>query len=91
MQLALSLIPLLLNGGRFLGGIPVPDDLETQDAVDHGAAKVGGDDHLVAGLLDRGEDAGQGAECQQEHCDRRELSSVAVTEVCHDLKTRRKI
>ena len=52
----------------FLGWVhvPVPNDLQGNHGVDEAAADVGEDEDLVAGLLDAGEDPGDGPQTQQE-------------------------
>ena len=73
----------LLLLGR--AAVPVEDDLEGDDGVDEAAADVGGDDDVVPGLLDAGEDPGDGPEAEQEAGHSRQLASVTVLEVCDDL------
>ena len=75
------LLRLLLGCGT----VPVEEDLEGDDGVDDAAADVGEDDDVVPGLLDAGEDPGDGPQAEQEagHC--RQLTSVPVLEVGDDL------
>ena len=65
--------------------VPVHQDLERYDAVDDAAAHVSQNHNLVSSLLDGGEDPGNGAKGEQENCDGRELPSVPVFEVGHNL------
>ena len=60
--------------------------LEEEQQVDCRGHDVGGDDDPVAGLLDRGEDADDGAGGEQEHRHGGELPSVSVAVVGDDLK-----
>ena len=46
--------------------VPVPNDLQGNHGVDEAAADVSEDEDLVAGLLDAGEDPGDGAQAEQE-------------------------
>ena len=71
----------------FLGRVhvPVSDDLESNDGVDEAAADVSQNEDLVPGLLDTGEDPGDGAETEQEAGDGGELTGVTVLEVGDDL------
>ena len=46
--------------------VPVPDDLQSNHGVDEAAADVSEDEHLVASLLDAGEDPGDGPHTEQE-------------------------
>ena len=59
--------------------------LEEEQQVNCRRDDVGGDDDPVAGLLDRGEDADDGAGGEQEHRHGGELPSVPVAVVGDDL------
>ena len=60
--------------------------LEGEDDVDSGGADEGGDDDVVPGLLDRGEDPGERAEGEEEDGHGGELAGVAVAVVGHHLE-----
>ena len=56
----------LLLDCQVRGLIPVEENLESNDGVDDTAADIGEDDDVVPGLLDTGEDPGDGSQAQQE-------------------------
>ena len=60
--------------------------LEGEDDVDSGGAHEGGDDDVVPGLLDRGEDPGERPEGEEEDGHGGELAGVAVAVVGHHLE-----
>ena len=83
MSSHLCLLCLLLDCQRW--AVPVDEDLESNDGIDDTAANVGHDDDIVPGLLDAGEDSGDGSETEQETGDSWELAGVTIAEVGDDL------
>ena len=60
------------------GGVPVPDDLESDDAVDGAADDVGEDHDLVTGFLDAGEDPGNQSKVRIVLCQSEESIYLAI-------------